>query len=181
MKSRDSKSDKANKHNPAEKHPSLGDFEILPADAKPAFPIERTEEEWRKQLSDYQYRILREQDTERACTGLYDDHYEEGTYFSAATGQPLFVSSTKFHSGSGWPSFFQPVSKDAIVLRWDYSHGMKRIEVMDSSSGSHLGHVFEDGPAPTGLRFCINSASLIFVAEGEEPPPIVKEYLAEDG
>jgi len=172
---------KVGKSGRTDKLASLGDFEILPAGETPSFPLEKTEEQWRKQLSDFQYRILREQDTERACTGIYDDHYKEGTYYSAATGQPLFTSGAKFHSGSGWPSFFQPVSPDAIVLRWDCSHGMKRIEVMDSGSGSHLGHVFEDGPAPTGLRFCINSASLIFVAEGEEPPLIVKEYLARYG
>lgn len=141
------------------------------------YPIELTEEEWRERLGDWEYQVLREQATEYAGTGPLNKEYRDGTYYSAATGQPLFRSDTKYNSGSGWPSFFQPISEDAVMLIADGSHGMQRIEVVDSSSGSHLGHVFQDGPEPTGLRYCINSASLIFVPDGDEPPQLVKEYL----
>lgn len=145
------------------------------------YPIELSEEEWKERLSEWEYQVLRNQATERAFTGELNKEYREGTYYSAATGQPLFSSDTKFDSGSGWPSFFQPVSEDAVKLILDRSHGMQRIEVVDSSSGSHLGHVFQDGPKPTGLRYCINSASLIFVPKGEEPPRVVKDYLEANG
>lgn len=141
------------------------------------YPVELTEEEWKERLGEWEYQVLREQATEMAFSGELNKEYREGTYYSAATGQPLFKSDAKFDSGSGWPSFFQPVSEDAVKLIVDSSHGMQRIEVVDSSSGSHLGHVFQDGPKPTGLRYCINSASLIFVPEGEEPPRVVQEYL----
>jgi peptide-methionine (R)-S-oxide reductase len=103
--------------------------------------------------------------------------YEEGTYYSAATGQPLFSSESKFNSGSGWPSFYEPIDPDAVVLIQDNKFSLRRVEVVDSASGSHLGHVFPDGPDPTGLRYCINSASLIFVPKGEQPPRIVQDYL----
>ncbi len=141
------------------------------------YPIELSEEEWKERLSEWEYQVLREKATEMAFTGELNKEYRKGTYYSAATGQPLFTSDAKFDSGSGWPSFFQPVSEEAVRLIDDSSHGMQRIEVVDSSSGSHLGHVFQDGPEPTGLRYCINSASLLFVPEGEEPPRIVREYL----
>ena len=159
----------------------LGAYEILPEDAQPEYPISLSEEEWKARLTPFQYTVLREQDTERAFTGEYDKVYEEGTYYSAATGQPLFSSEAKYSSGTGWPSYFEPISPDAVVLKEDHKFGATRVEVLDSSSGSHLGHVFEDGPEPTGLRFCMNSASLIFVPKGEEPPDIVKRYLAEYG
>lgn len=136
----------------------------------PQFPVVLTEEEWKKRLSKTRYHILREKGTEPPFTGEYTNNHEKGTYYSAASGQPLFRSDAKFDSGSGWPSFFEPVEPDAVVLVEDKSHGMRRIEVLDSTSGSHLGHVFTDGPDPTGLRYCINSASLIFVPDGEEPP-----------
>jgi len=150
---------------------------ILPDDASPEYPVILSENEWKERLTPFQYYILREKGTERAFTGKYDKFYEEGIYYSAATGQPLFNSKAKFNSGTGWPSFYEPISSNAVILKEDNSLFMRRVEVLDSSSGSHLGHVFDDGPPPTGLRYCINSASLIFVPEGEEPPPIVKEYL----
>ena len=157
------------------------ELEILPEDAAPSCSIVLTEEEWEARLTETQYRILREKGTERAFTGKLNKNYVEGTYYSAATGQPLFSSETKFDSGTGWPSFYAPVDSDAVILKEDLSYGMKRVEVLDSSSGSHLGHVFPDGPAPTGLRYCINSEALIFVPKGEDPPDIVKEYLAKHG
>jgi len=141
------------------------------------YPIQRSEAEWKEMLSDKEYNILREEGTERAFTSPLNNVKEEGVFYSAATGQPLFRTDTKFESGTGWPSFYKPISEDAVVLKEDNRYGMTRIEVVDSSSGSHLGHVFPDGPKPTGLRYCMNGASMIFVAKGEEPPALVKEYL----
>ena len=138
------------------------ELEILPEDAAPSCSIILIEEEWEARLTETQYRILREKGTERAFTGKLNKNYREGTYYSAATGQPLFSSETKFDSGTGWPSFYSPIDSDAVILKEDLSYGMKRVEVLDSSSGSHLGHVFPDGPNPTGLRYCINSVALDF-------------------
>ncbi|TVR58708.1 MAG: peptide-methionine (R)-S-oxide reductase [Spirochaetaceae bacterium] len=137
------------------------------------FPIVLSENEWRSRLTPEQFRILREHGTERAFTGKYDGFFEPGTYYSAATGQPLFSSETKYDSRTGWPSFWEPIDPDAVRLVYDRSFGMVRIEVVDSLSGSHLGHVFPDGPEPTGLRYCINSLALVFVPEGGEPPEIL--------
>ncbi len=137
------------------------------------FPIVLSENEWRSRLTPEQFRILREHGTERAFTGKYDGFNEPGTYYSAATGQPLFSSETKYDSRTGWPSFWEPIDPDAVRLVYDRSFGMVRIEVVDSLSGSHLGHVFPDGPEPTGLRYCINSLALVFVPEGGEPPEIL--------
>ncbi|TVR05307.1 MAG: peptide-methionine (R)-S-oxide reductase [Spirochaetaceae bacterium] len=145
------------------------------------YPIELSEAQWRERLTDFEYYVLREKGTERAFTGEYDGVYRPGIYYSRATGQPLFSSEHKYDSGTGWPSYWQPIHPDAVLYRNDDSLWMRRIEVVDSSSGSHLGHVFTDGPPPTGLRYCINSAALIFVAEGEEPPAIVRDYLARFG
>lgn len=142
------------------------------------YEVQLTEQEWQKRLTPEQYNVLREKGTERAFTGELNDNKEKGIYYSAATGQPLFSSETKFESGTGWPSFYAPLKKESVVLEEDTTYGMRRVEVLDSSSGSHLGHVFPDGPKPTGLRYCLNSASLIFVPEGQEPPQIVKDYLA---
>jgi len=140
------------------------------ADSKTVYPIKFTDAEWKARLTSEQYNILRQQGTEAPFTGKYDHFYQKGTYYSAASLQPLFSSETKFNSGTGWPSFYAPINPDAVRLVRDESYGMTRLEVVDSKSGSHLGHVFDDGPAPTGKRYCMNSAALIFVPEGGKPP-----------
>jgi peptide-methionine (R)-S-oxide reductase len=120
------------------------------------------EDYWRKKLTPEQYKILRERGTEPAFCGVFSEHHEPGVYTCAACEQELFPSDTKFESGSGWPSFFEALDKDKIELVEDESHGMIRTEVRCNRCGSHLGHVFEDGPPPTGKRYCINSAALTF-------------------
>ena len=127
--------------------------------------IERTEAEWRELLTPTQYQVLREAGTERAFTGKYNDEQSDGTYRCAACEAELFDSSTKFDSGCGWPSFYAAKSDDAVELIHDRSHGMVRTEVRCRRCGSHLGHVFPDGPAPTGDRFCMNSISLDLAKE----------------
>jgi peptide-methionine (R)-S-oxide reductase len=125
--------------------------------------IELTDDEWRKKLTGEQYRILRNSGTEAAFTGEYYHNKRKGSYLCAACGSELFKSETKYDSGSGWPSFYLPVKKDAVEEIPDDPHGMERTEVRCSRCGGHLGHVFDDGPLPTGLRYCINSSSLKFV------------------
>jgi peptide-methionine (R)-S-oxide reductase len=122
--------------------------------------IKKSEREWREELTPEQYRILREKGTERAFTGAYVDEKSNGVYRCAACGTPLFSSETKYDSGSGWPSFYEAVDKGNVELHRDTSHGMIRTEVTCATCGSHLGHVFDDGPQPTGKRYCINSAAL---------------------
>ncbi|HEV3414669.1 MAG TPA: peptide-methionine (R)-S-oxide reductase MsrB [Puia sp.] len=140
------------------------------ASSNAKYPMSLTDAQWKARLTPAQYYILREAGTERAGTGKYDHFYQKGTYYSAASLQPVFSSETKFDSHTGWPSFYAPINPDAVRLVLDHSDGMTRWEVVDSKTGSHLGHVFDDGPAPTGKRYCMNSAALIFVPEGGAPP-----------
>ena len=125
--------------------------------------VVKTDEEWKKELTPEEYRILREKGTERAFTGKYWDHHEIGTYICAACGTELFESNTKFDSGCGWPSYFEPIDSSRIIYNDDSSFGMKRTEVICAKCDGHLGHVFDDGPPPTGLRYCINSGSMKFI------------------
>jgi peptide-methionine (R)-S-oxide reductase len=122
--------------------------------------IEKTGEQWRQQLSKEQYHVTREQGTEPAFSGKYWETKDKGTYTCVCCGAPLFTSETKFDSGTGWPSFFQPVSQSAIAENTDRTYGMVRVEARCARCDAHLGHVFPDGPKPTGLRYCMNSASL---------------------
>lgn len=124
--------------------------------------VKKSEQEWKKELSPERYHVMREKGTEQPFSGKYYDHEKKGVYTCAACGNPLFSSETKFDSGSGWPSFYEPVSEESVEIESDKSHGMVRKEVHCAVCNSHLGHIFDDGPQPTGLRYCMNSISLDF-------------------
>ena len=129
--------------------------------------VVKSDEEWKKELSPDAYQILRKKATERAFTGKYWNNFEYGTYVCAGCETPLFESDTKFESGCGWPSYFEPIDSSRIIYKEDRSHGMIRTEVLCAKCGGHLGHVFDDGPPPTGKRYCINSGAMKFVPKNK--------------
>jgi peptide-methionine (R)-S-oxide reductase len=143
----------------------LTESQMPKTDSTMKFNIEKTDEEWQKELTPEQYNILRKKETEYPSTGIYDQLFEKGTYYCAGCGQPLFESDTKFDAGCGWPSFFAPLLENNVHITIDTTLGMTRLEVLCSKCGGHLGHVFNDGPPPTGMRYCINSGAMKFVPE----------------
>lgn len=141
--------------------------------------IEKTDEEWREKLTPEQFHVCREKGTERPFTGQYHESKEAGVYRCVCCGNQLFDSDTKFDSGTGWPSFYEPISEEKVATEEDSTYGMRRTEVMCKSCGAHLGHVFPDGPRPTGLRYCINSASLnLDRKEPQRPKPASRRPAA---
>jgi peptide-methionine (R)-S-oxide reductase len=131
------------------------------------FPVQKTDDQWKQQLTSEQYRIAREKGTERAFTGEYWDEKRDGQYVCVCCGEPLYKAETKFDSGTGWPSFYDAVDADSVATETDRSHGMTRVEIQCARCDCHLGHVFSDGPEPTRQRHCVNSESLVFVADAD--------------
>ena len=136
----------------------------LPSDPSKVEPLQKTAAEWKAALAPFAYKVLREKGTERSFTGVFWNHHGTGTYACAGCGLSLFASADKFESGTGWPSYTKPIAKDRIAEIEDNTFGMRRVEVVCARCGGHQGHVFPDGPRPTGLRYCINSVSMIFRA-----------------
>ena len=149
---------------------------LLDADGKLGQPVltpkvVKTDQEWRKQLTAEQYQIARGKGTESPFCGIFYDHKKPGHYTCVCCGLPLFASTAKFDSGTGWPSFFAPIAPENVATQVDVSHGMRRTEILCTRCDAHLGHVFEDGPKPSGLRYCLNSASLVFTETTKKSPP----------